>query len=72
VEASIRNGQRIYWIADLRRIFGIADTTISRWERKGLIPKRRKMPDSNAVFWLVPEIDAVVERLAEIQPKSAA
>ncbi len=57
--------KKIMRLPEVSRAVGLSDSTISRLEREGLFPKRRKL-SAGAVGWLAEEIDAWIASRAKV------
>jgi len=54
---------------DVQRAVGISRTTLWRWERKNLFPKRRQL-GPNSVAWLKSEIETFIQSRSPVGRQS--
>jgi hypothetical protein len=48
----------------VRALFGnISASTLGRWERKGIVPARRRHEGTNSIFYVADEIYDALEKL---------
>jgi len=56
----------ILWIEDLAFRYNVTERTIRNWVHKRLIPKARRMPNSNTPYWLSHEMESVDNELVRL------